>query len=80
MNAPFFLKRPYIEGVQKKIIYFSTGGPPPWHITPQMSVNTENIRYFARWGFLEEKVGRQGKVSQIVRNEPNYSQKNQLGP
>ena len=45
-----------------------------------MSVNTEIIRYFARWGLFEEKVGRQGKGDQNVCNEPNYSEKIVLGP
>ena len=59
----------------KKIMYFSSGGPPPWHNTPSICVNTEIIRYFVRWGDFEEKVGRQGKVYQNVCNEPNYSKK-----
>ena len=35
-----------------------------------MTVNTGNIRYFEDWGFLEEKVERQGTGGQNVWNEP----------
>ena len=35
-----------------------------------MWVNTGIIRYFEKRGDFEEKVERQGKVDQIVRNEP----------
>ena len=80
MHAPFFLKRLYIEVVQKNYSFFPWRSIPLTYHPPQISVNTGIIRYFARWGFLEEKVERQGKVAQIVCNEPNYSQKFQLGP
>ena len=79
MNAPFFWKDNTSRGFEK-IIHFSPGGPSPWHIAPSISVNTGIIRYFARWGDFEEKVGRQGKGDQNVCNEPNYSQKIPLGP
>ena len=39
-------------------------------MTPCMRVNLGNIRYFEKWGFLEEKVERQGKGDQNVCNEP----------
>ena len=36
-----------------------------------MKANTGNIRYFEKWGDLEEKVERQGKGDQNVWNELN---------
>ena len=38
-----------------------------------MKANTGNIRYFEKWGDLEEKVERQGKGDQNVWNELNHA-------
>ena len=40
-------------------------------MTPCMTVNLGNIRYFEKWGILREWFERQGKGDQNVWNEPN---------
>ena len=48
---------------------FFPGGPPLEHMTPQNTRFWPFFRYFQIRGFLEEKLGRQGKGTQNVWNE-----------
>ena len=79
INAPFFLKRQYIEGLQKNYLFFPWRSPPLTYY-PLNKCKYRNYSLFCEMGDFEEKVGRQGKGDQNVCNEPNYSQKIPLGP
>ena len=70
MNAPFFLKRQYIERVSGENLFFPWRSPLRTY-DPYMRANPGNIRSFGPRGFLEEMVERQGKGDQNVWNEPN---------
>ena len=63
---PLFFWKDNISSTSRGEIYFSPGGPPWPQISPWMWANTENMRYFEKWGDSREKKERQGKFMKTL--------------
>ena len=80
MNAPFFFGKDMRPMGKFWKNNFSPGGPPHQHSTLWTSRYWQKSGDFQIWGFWEERVGRQGKGAQNLRNEPNDLPQNSWVP